>query len=147
MNLPHLPRTKIIMSGNGSLSHDISDSEMTTSRSGKNDPYSVTIKSDFPTKNNGPSAFGRVFLLHRQIWQVLAYLQKASILKVYPFHIKYQKRIKINSIMCEVHGSDFTLREKKSMLKAGIILLLLLTILPMSLLFSPFAPSTLKQES
>lgn len=49
--------------------------------------------------------------------------------------------------MCEVHGSDFTLREKKLMLKAGIILLSLLTVLQMSLLFSPFAPSPLKQES
>lgn len=31
--------------------------------------------------------------------------------------------------MCEVHGSDFTLREKKLILKAEIILLLLLLTL------------------
>lgn len=31
------------------------------------------------------------------------------------------KGIKTNSVMCKVHGSDFTFTEKKLMLKAGIL--------------------------
>lgn len=53
------------------LGCDILNSEMTTSGLEKMIQTVSLRQSDFQTKNHGPPGFGKVFLLHRQAWQVL----------------------------------------------------------------------------